>query len=56
MPLDIQPAMKGTAEHRKASSACCGAMLALGSPWSCTACGQPCERVLSGPEVIELHG
>jgi hypothetical protein len=40
--------------HRKASSSCCGAVLAEGGSdeagYACTGCSQPCEKVL-GPRT-----
>lgn len=41
------------AVHEKASSSCCGAVLAEGGTpetgFTCTVCGQPCELVLGPP-------
>jgi len=57
--LTVQPVFEVTAEVRRASSACCGAKLNPGDApesFTCRGCGQPCERVLSGPEEVTLHG
>jgi hypothetical protein len=41
------------AVHEKASSSCCGAVLAEGgndeAGYTCTGCGQPCEKVMGPP-------
>ena len=57
--LTIRPEFHITAELRRASSACHGAKLNPGTEpetFTCRACGQPCERVMSGPEEVEFHG
>lgn len=57
--LLVQPEFRVTAEKRTASSGCCGAKLRPGaSPGSfeCRGCGEPCERVLSGPEEVTFRG
>lgn len=60
--LTIIPEFSATAAVRRASSGCHGAKLDLapgeppGSAFTCRECGQPCERVLSGPEEVTFHG
>jgi hypothetical protein len=59
--LAVQPEFHATGQVRRASSACCAAKLSPGGKpgtYTCRACGQPCERVLSDPEPEEvtLHG
>lgn len=64
--LAVVPVVRATAAVRRASSSCCGAGLSIrpdatGTPdgpayFACRACGQPCDRVLSDPEEVELHG
>lgn len=60
--LAIQPRIEGTGQVRRASSGCCGAKLNVaGEPgetqhWTCRECGQPCDRVMSAPEEVTLHG
>jgi len=58
--LTVQPVFEVTAEVRRASSACCGSKLNVSGNvtqyYVCRGCGQPCERVLSGPEEVTLHG
>ena len=57
--LTVRPALRATAEVRRASSSCCGAQLNPGpepETFTCRACGQHCERVMSGPEEVTLHG
>ena len=57
--LSVEPVFEVVAEVRRASSACCGAKLSLGDGpgmFACRGCGQPCERVMSGPEEVTLHG
>ena len=58
MTLDVEPQFRATAAVCRASSDCCGAKLDAppGGGWQCRACGQPCGRVLSGPEEVEIHG
>lgn len=62
MPLEVKPVLAGTAEVRRASSSCHGAKLGLAPghtsenpAYTCRDCGQPCERVLSEPERIDLR-
>ena len=43
--------------HRKASSACCGALLqappeGADHEYDCTQCGQPAQRVLGEPRAV----
>ena len=57
--LHLKPVITGTAEIRRASSACYGAKLNPGTEpetFTCRECGKPCERVMSEPEVVTLHG
>lgn len=57
--LVVQPEFRVTAEVRRASSACCAAKLNPGTgpgTFTCRACGEPCERVMSGPEEVILRG
>ena len=57
--LTITPVVTVTAEKRTASSDCHGAKLSPGllpGAFLCRDCGQPCERVLSGPEEVTFHG
>jgi hypothetical protein len=57
--LVIKPEFTVTLAHRSASSGCCAAKLNPGpepGTFTCRACGQPCERVLSGPEEVTAHG
>lgn len=61
MATEVVPLITATAVHRKASSACCGAKLALAAPGAphehdCTACGQPAARVLGEPRCIPVTG
>ena len=53
--LVVRPEVTLTFEHRKASSACCGALLDPGpepETFLCRECGQPCERVLGDPVEV----
>jgi Zn finger protein HypA/HybF involved in hydrogenase expression len=57
--LTVRLVVTVTMAKRTASSACCGAKLNPGAEpgtFTCRACGQPCERVLSGPEEVTAHG
>ena len=57
--LTVQPKITVTAEFRRAASSCCGAKLDLGAArgtFTCRGCGQPCDRVLSGPQEVTFHG
>lgn len=57
--LIIVPEFKATGQVRRASSNCCAAKLNPGresGTYTCRACGKPCERVMSGPEEVTLHG
>ena len=57
--LAVRPQFEVRAQVRRASSACCGAKLNPGAApesFTCRACGQPCERVMSGPEEVTLRG
>ncbi len=57
--LIIQPQFRAEGRVRRASSDCCGAKLSPGPEprtFTCRACGQPCERVLSEPGEVTLHG
>ena len=57
--LEIQPVITVTAVKQTASSDCCAAKLRPGAPpdgYECTACGQPCQRVLSEPEEVTFRG
>ena len=57
--LAVMPEVSGTAAHRKASSACCGAQLNPGEvpgSFTCRECGENCERVLGDPKEVEFHG
>lgn len=58
--LEIKPEVTVTAELRRASSDCCGATLraadVLPEGYDCTACGQPCRRVLGEPEEVTFRG
>jgi hypothetical protein len=57
--LEVRPAIEGTGEIRRASSSCCGAKLNPGQEpetFTCRACGQTCDRVMSAPEEVTLHG
>ena len=57
--LAVQPRIEGTAAVRKASSSCCDAKLSPGEEpetFTCRSCGHPCDRVMSGPEEVTLHG
>ena len=61
MSLDLKPVITAILEHRKASSDCCGAKLdldmnAIGSVWTCRACGKPCQRVLGPPREVTARG
>lgn len=60
MPLAVQPEFRATLAIRKASSSCCGAKLRVAGDttqhYECVACDQPCDRVLSEPEEVTLHG
>ena len=60
--LVVEPEFRATAAVCRASSDCCGAKL-IGATadegtqsWECRACGQPCGRVMSEPEEVEIHG
>lgn len=57
--LVITPQFRATAEIRRASSSCHGAKLNPGAEpgtFTCCDCGEPCERVMSGPEEVILRG
>lgn len=57
--LTVQPVIEAAGEVRRASSSCCGAKLSPGpepETFGCRSCGQPCGRVLSGPEEVTFHG
>lgn len=58
--LVVQPKVEVTLAKRTASSSCCAAKLDVGpggpGTFACRGCGQPCERVLSDPEEVTLHG
>lgn len=57
--LVIKPVFRAEGQVRRASSACCGALLDPGvqpETFTCRGCGTPCERVMSGPEEVVLHG
>jgi hypothetical protein len=58
--LAVLPEVSGTAALCKASSACCGVPLNRVTPgvdeFTCRACGNPTERVLSDPEEVQFHG
>jgi hypothetical protein len=62
--LNVRPMMTATLAKRTASSNCCGARLMMrptgerapGARFACRRCGQPCQRVLSEPEVTTAHG
>ena len=57
--LIIRPRFRAEGLVRRASSGCCGAKLSPGGTpgtFTCRGCGQPCERVLSAPEEVTLHG
>lgn len=57
--LAIQPRIEGTGQVRRAASDCCGAKLNPGEQpgtFTCRECGQPCDRVMSAPEEVTLHG
>ena len=50
--LAVMPEVSGTLAHRKASSACHGALLNPGpvpGSFTCRECGESCERVLGDP-------
>jgi len=63
----VRPVITATLAQQKASSSCHGAKLNLArvlepgevpgdGDWLCRECGQPCERVMSDPEEVTLHG
>jgi hypothetical protein len=57
--LIVRPVVTVTAAKRTASSSCCGAKLDPGETprtFTCRDCGKPCERILSDPEEVTLHG
>lgn len=62
--LVVRPVLTAVLAHRKASSSCCAAPLNIARPaadggepdWLCTACGQPCQRVLGDPVEVTAHG
>jgi Zn finger protein HypA/HybF involved in hydrogenase expression len=57
--LVVRPVVTVAAERRTASSSCHGAKLNLGEApgtFACRQCGAPCDRVMSGPEEVTLHG
>jgi hypothetical protein len=57
--LEVRPVITAVLEHRKAASDCHGALLNPGpeqGTFTCQACGQPCERVLSEPREVTAHG
>jgi hypothetical protein len=58
--LAVRPEITAVLEHRKASSSCHGAKLraadVLPEGYECTACGEPCTRVLGEPQEVTAHG
>lgn len=58
--LVVRPAVTAVLAHRKASSDCCGAQLRPADVppegFECTACGEPCRRVLSEATEVTAHG
>jgi hypothetical protein len=59
--LVVRPEFRAVLAHRVASSDCCGAKLDavaadFGPAFTCRGCGEPCERVLSEPEEVTVHG
>lgn len=57
--LNVMPVITATAELRRASSGCHGALLDPGpepETYTCRECGSPCERVLGDPEEVTFHG
>jgi hypothetical protein len=61
MSETVAPLITAVAVHRKASSACCAAPLALAPEdapheHDCTQCGQPAARVLGEPRYIPASG
>lgn len=58
--LAVRPEITAVLSHRKASSGCCGAKLrAADVPpegFECTACGEPCTRVLGEAQEVTAHG
>ena len=61
--LDVKVSIRGTGQLRRASSGCHGALLDTGPghtpekpAWLCRECGQPCDRIMSEPEEVELRG
>jgi predicted RNA-binding Zn-ribbon protein involved in translation (DUF1610 family) len=57
--LIIESRIQAVLAKRTASSSCCGAKLSPGAKpqaFTCGTCGNPCERVLSGPEKVVFNG
>jgi hypothetical protein len=57
--IQVTPRVTAVFEHRKASSGCCGSLLAPAAApgaFTCRGCGQPCDRVLSEPTEVTVHG
>lgn len=57
--LQVRPVITVTLAHRIASSDCCGVRLGPGPEpgiFTCQACGEPCDRVMSEPREVIARG